>query len=376
MICKRIAMRKFKTKNRRDIENIEFQLQEMWSLISEKHEMILEDRRKIEEVYRLISEKHEMIAEDRARIEEVYRLICEKHEMIVEDRKRIEDVYRLISEKHEMIMADRKDIKTVMKYAITEYWNKKEKTQEQAEILKWLDNHEVKMYPYEWMDAYMQMDVKVERDGDWRYVLHKGKKMYFPKSYDENKIKQYYKFLIMEQDERSPHCYFSEKFVQGNEHFEVWMDVGGAEGILTLENIDMFERAYVIECEEDWIEALNKTFESYDKVTIIGKIADTYTDESHIALKDLTGGKKCFVKMDVEGYEMNVLAGLDLKQMGDKSKLIVCAYHHQNDEKEIGKYLTKNGVQFQHTKGYLLSAWGGYEEPFLRRGLIRCNISK
>lgn len=142
-------MRKFKTKNRRDIENIEFQLQEMWSLISEKHEMILEDRRKIEEVYRLISEKHEMIAEDRARIEEVYRLISEKHEMIVEDRKRIEDVYRLISEKHEMIMADRKDIKTVMKYAITEYWNKKEKTQEQAEILKWLDNHEVKMYPYE-----------------------------------------------------------------------------------------------------------------------------------------------------------------------------------------------------------------------------------
>ena len=73
---------------------------------------------------------------------------------------------------------------------------------------------------------------------------------------------------------------------------------------------------------------------------------------------------------------MNVLAGLDLKQMGDKSKLIVCAYHHQNDEKEIGKYLTKNGVQFQHTKGYLLSDWGGYEEPFLRRGLIRCNISK
>lgn len=34
MICRRIAMRKFKTKNRRDIENIEFQLQEMWSLIS------------------------------------------------------------------------------------------------------------------------------------------------------------------------------------------------------------------------------------------------------------------------------------------------------------------------------------------------------
>ena len=84
----------------------------------------------------------------------------------------------------------------------------------------------------------------------------------------------------MEQDHRSPHRYFDhiEEFKD-----KVLLDVGAAEGILSLMAIEQVKHVYLFECSEDWIDALNKTFEPWkDKVTIIKKFVSDKDDENNV----------------------------------------------------------------------------------------------
>ena len=142
---------------------------------------------------------------------------------------------------------------------------------------------------------------------------------------------------------------------------------------MLLEHIHEIRHGYAIENDAMWVEALRKTFQPYgDKVTIIDKMADSYTDESHIAISDiLDTEEKYFIKIDVEGHEQNVLDGIEWDGLKNGSRLAVCAYHHQEDEEKLGAYLKEKGIDFVMSDGYLLSEWGGEEEPYLRRGLFR-----
>ena len=348
-------------------------IEDLYGLVSEKHEMIVADRQRIEDLYELVSEKHEMIVADRQRIEDLYELVSEKHEMIVADRQKIEDLYGLVSEKHEMIMSAKQDITSLTKYAILSYWQEKEQTDEQRIVIEWIKENGIAMYPYAWTEEYVGRTVNVLADDEnWHFVYHNEKKLYFPQSFGEEEIKKYYTFLIMEQDERSPHCYFTKEDDAGKKNL-VWYDVGAAEGIITLDHIEEIKRGYLVECEQPWVEALRKTFEPYkDKIIIIAKTADCYTDEKHIALKELIDPTEtCLIKIDVEGHEKEVLEGIDWRNVKIESRIIVCAYHHQEDEKILGQYLTENMVEYDMSSGYILSNWGGHKEPYLRRGLFR-----
>lgn len=364
---------------RKKLDEMCRRIDEAYRLISEKHEMIVDDRRKIDAAYRLISEKHEMIVDDRKKIDEAYSLISEKHEMIVDERKKIEEMcgkldelYSLISEKHEMIMGIRHDVTSLNKFAILSYWDGRRQTEEEREVIDWIREHGVSMYPYSWADEYKNKGTIVMTEGGWRFVEHQGKRLYFPKSFDEKKVRQYYNFLIMEQDKRSPHCYLPDGYTMEDNEY-IWLDVGAAEGILLLEHIHEIRHGYAIENDAMWVEALRKTFQPYgDKVTIIDKMADSYTDESHIAISDiLDTEEKYFIKIDVEGHEQNVLDGIEWDGLKNGSRLAVCAYHHQEDEEKLGAYLKEKGIDFVMSDGYLLSEWGGEEEPYLRRGLFR-----
>jgi hypothetical protein len=322
----------------------------------------------------LFHEKHEMIMEDRNQLNKIMELLHEKHEMIMEDRNQLNKVMGLFHEKHEMILADRKEIRHLLKSIILNYYRDIRVNEEQKEVLAWLKINEVQMYPYDFFFEYMKKDCEVLIDIDeWKYVLYEDKRVYFPKSYSDERIRSYYRFLIMEQDAHSPHCYFdSNYFIDSN---QVFIDAGAAEGLITLKYIDIINKAFLIECDNDWCEALNKTFEPYmDKVKIIDKAAASVSSCNSIALKDLIEENKSYViKIDVEGNEMSVLNGLEGVSLTEGSKIVVCAYHNQQDEKQISDFFKINDINFEHTQGYLFSDWGGYQEPYLRRGLLRAN---
>lgn len=100
------------------------------------------------------------------------------------------------------------------------------------------------------------------------YVIHRGKKMYYPKKgWDPLRIHQHYKYLCMEQDEDSPHKYETVDFEVKTG--DIIADIGAAEGIWALDYADIAGKIYLFECDPDWIEALRKTFEPWkDKVAM------------------------------------------------------------------------------------------------------------
>ncbi len=142
-------------------------------------------------------------------------------------------------------------------------------------------------------------------DEGFPWVDHggRGKRLYFRRGSDPAKVASVYRGLLREQDAASPHCYRTDGFEV--EEGDVLLDVGSAEGIFALDNIERVSRVILFETDEAWIGALRKTFEPWkDKVTIINKFAsdtdgpDTVTVDT--ALQEVNGGA-VFLKLDVEG---------------------------------------------------------------------------
>lgn len=78
-----------------------------------------------------------------------------------------------------------------------------------------------------------------------------------------------YRGLLIEQDKRSAHRYVdSYEELKG----KTLLDIGAAEAIFTLDTIEYMDHAYLFECDESWIEALEVTFAPYkEKITIVRK---------------------------------------------------------------------------------------------------------
>jgi hypothetical protein len=143
----------------------------------------------------------------------------------------------------------------------------------------------------------------------------------------------------------------------------------------SLLSIDKVKEIIVFEYNNEWFEALSKTFHSFDNVKIIHKKVDSSTSKNTIALDDMPElySKKLFIKMDVEGGERDIFKGMDkLLSRNKEIRLAICTYHGFNDALEFEKYFKDKGFKTEFSKGYILSIWDGIiKEPFLRRALIR-----
>lgn len=91
-----------------------------------------------------------------------------------------------------------------------------------------------------------------------------------------------YRGLLIEQDKRSAHRYVdSYEELKG----KTLLDIGAAEAIFTLDTIEYIDHAYLFECDESWIEALEATFAPYkEKITIVRKYVSDVNDEDNITL--------------------------------------------------------------------------------------------
>lgn len=219
----------------------------------------------------------------------------------------------------------------------------------------------------------MKFEVFYDEKEELYYSYKFGKKMYMAQK-DQNVATNYIYFITMEQDEESPHRYFDD-VVKVNEG-DVVIDAGVAEGNFALEVIDKVKKIYLVECDPNWIKALKVTFKDYmDKVVIVDKMLGNYVDDTHTTIDEICKGEKVnFIKMDIEGAEMDALEGAqETLKVSTDCKLAVCSYHRHHAEREIKKSLDQLGFQTYTSKGYM---WYCDDEDTLinlelRRGLVK-----
>ena len=217
--------------------------------------------------------------------------------------------------------------------------------------------------PYEYPNSVKAQSVEFDETCQMFFVTRKGKRLYLPHR-DQVSAINYYHSLLIEQDKHSPHYY--PEGLRGT----VLVDVGAAEGIFALDNVNNFQKIVLIECDKAWITALEKTFEPWrEKVQIIQSFVDeTNTLSNLLSNYDLNQG---IIKMDIEGYEMDALKGLvPVINTVEHLQLFVCAYHKQEAAKEIIDFAYKYGFVSAVNEKYMLFVYDDLTPPFFRKGLI------
>ena len=111
--------------------------------------------------------------------------------------------------------------------------------EDQKEVLNYLKNNPVSIFPYPFQDLYLPVNVEVYSDPEtgMKYVNQDGKRLYFKKRWNKKRIQKGYSELAKEQDYGSPHRYISNDFSPGSN--DVLADIGTAEGNFSLSVIEL-----------------------------------------------------------------------------------------------------------------------------------------
>ena len=247
-----------------------------------------------------------------------------------------------------------------------------------AEILEglnYLKSHKFASFPFYWTEKYDTFLPEVYTDNEHQrlYVLFEEKKMYFPKRYSETQIIWAIRSIFKEQDAESPHLYLTPEFQV--EPGSIVIDAGVAEGNFALSVVETAKCLYLIECEQEWVEALKLTFAPWkDKVIFVEKYMSDCEGESTVSIDSLLKpviNEKYFIKLDIEGFEQKALSGMkNLVGSGNAIKMNVCTYHQPDALLEIETILTDYGFTCKTSRGYVLFFQRG-EEPSFRKVLIR-----
>lgn len=246
-----------------------------------------------------------------------------------------------------------------------------------VKILKRLKRNDLYVFNYDFTEKYKDMNFNIEFDEIRRmyFVYHEGKRLYFAKSLgNRENVSEYYKNILMEQDSESPHRYIDEKFdvLDG----DIVVDVGAAEGNFSLQVVDRVSKLYIIEADDEWIEALRETFRNYmDKVVIIKKYVTSMDLGKCATLDAMIKEPVNFIKMDIEGNEWDALLGAkELIARSQNVKCAICAYHADCDEFLIKDVFSKYGMESSTTAGYMWfpeTVRQTYVSTRLCRGVVR-----
>lgn len=242
----------------------------------------------------------------------------------------------------------------------------------------------VRVFPYEQLGSMGQVESGVEPHSQMPYVIHQGKRLYFPKDKPLEQAEWYYRQLIETENllggnytSKMPHCYQSERMKV--EEGDVFVDVGAAEGLVALDVIDKVSKVYVIESDPQWMKALRATFEPYkEKCVIVPKLVTDHDGLRTVTLESLLKNETehpVFVKMDIEGYEKKVLeTAKGFLARRNNIKLACCTYHCEGDADVLSGLLGQLGYSYEFSDGWML--FSNYDKtlpnpPFFRHGMIR-----
>jgi hypothetical protein len=238
-------------------------------------------------------------------------------------------------------------------------------------------------FPYPVTVPLPQCEAGFDHEAGMPYVVHEGRRLYFPSVYDvEDAIGQYRHLvatemiLKKEDDEPAPHCYQSDKIHLSSD--DCLFDIGSAEGLFTLHNIDQVKHVVLVECDPMWFDSLQKTFAPFrDKVDIVKKQVGVEDGESVVTMQTLLAefaSSDAFVKMDIEGGEVPSLLASSayLASCGEHLKFSVATYHKQNDANQLKELFDRLHFYSEYSKGYML--FNDYDmplPPYFRHGIIR-----
>lgn len=255
-------------------------------------------------------------------------------------------------------------IKVLEKYACAQ----KEEIQE---VTKYFRQKELNVYG-SFESAKCEYLVYRDQD-DHPYIMFKNKRMYFPDTYPFYKRdgKEFTGDILYEQKDGSPHQYVCKP--SEIKHNSVIVDAGVCEGNFALCYIDKVKKIYLIESDGEWMKALRRTFQPYkDKVIFCQKFLTRYDSVGTVTLDSLVTEKVDFIKMDIEGAEIDALLGGRRTLQQSNARCAICSYHKQNDEENIRFLLEAYGYCTSTSKGYMFFA---YDENIvdtldLRRGVV------
>lgn len=215
-----------------------------------------------------------------------------------------------------------------------------------------------------------------DTDNNMPYVIYADKKLYYPREYRNFFVKDgilcVRSYREMEQHEHSPHRYLTpEIYIKEG---DVVVDAGAREGDFALPYIDMIKKLYLFECETEWIKALEMTYKDYrDKVVIIPKMLSNMEDDNTITLSEAISDENInFIKMDIEGVEVEVLRASQVLLKNNDIKCAICCYHRKNDRRDIEQIFTESGYRCSESNGYVVFIADPdiFKEADFRKGIV------
>lgn len=205
------------------------------------------------------------------------------------------------------------------------------------------------------------------------YILFEDKRMYYPIDFvfDEIEGRKVVLDLMSEQQPTSPHLYIKDdiKVDEG----DVIADVGVCEGNFALKYVERASKVYLFECESKWVKPLEKTFEKFrDKVELHNCFVGRYDKYKAASLDSVIKGRLDFLKMDIEGAEVDALIGGRQTLINNNVKCSICSYHRVKDETAISDLLKAYGYKTSHSNGYMVFWYDSdiWSCPELRRGIV------
>jgi hypothetical protein len=241
---------------------------------------------------------------------------------------------------------------------------------EENKAFSFMGKYGLTSYPYDYMLAYKNKEIQVEKDEDKNlpYVQHQGKRLYFPEFYNVEKVKKDYRALLIEQDIHSAHRYV-RSYIELEDR--ILLDVGAAEGIFSLDTIDITQQVIIFEREAYWLKPLQATFAPWsNKVTFVKKYVGNQSTGDFVTIDEFMAGqsqKNLFIKMDIEGAERIALEGADKTlRTGENIQMAICTYHRKKDPEYMANLLSTYGFSFEFSDGLM------YWNKRLSKGIIRC----
>ncbi len=205
------------------------------------------------------------------------------------------------------------------------------------------------------------------------YIVFEDKRMYFPFDYEFQVVdgKKVVMDILGEQQETSPHLYIKDdiKINTG----DIVADVGAMEGNFSLRYIEKISKLYLFESDKRWRKPLLKTFEKFkEKVFFCDKTVGISRGLYCTNIDSIVDGELDFLKMDIEGAEIDALFGARDTLLNNDVKCSICCYHNYGDEKAIRDILCAYGYDTNHSDGYMLYYFGRnfYTTLDLRRGVV------
>lgn len=242
----------------------------------------------------------------------------------------------------------------------------------------------VEIFPYPLLRHLGKVQCGRDAASGLPYVLHKERKLFFPKEWTEERIVSTYRAFIERENitamdgdgylAQTPHQYQSERcHVQDG---DVVVDVGAAEGLFSLDVADKASKIYLFENDPAWLVPLKKTFAPYEEKTrIIAKTVSGQDTRHSIRLDTALKGEtamRVFVKMDIEGAEVPVIeASQDFLAMRRNLCLACCTYHRAGDADSLEKAFRNLGYATEFSAGWMLALSRQLSFPYFRKGVIR-----